>query len=104
MIRRRKRRWFLSPKVCSKVAENCRPSRKNKDGEDGDQNNPDQLLHHHCKRCTCLATPSENLCLMTRNKLLDFELSVVAPAVPIAKLPNDLSACNLPQQSGQRLA
>ena len=41
---------------------------------------------------------------MGRNKLLDFELSVVAPAVPIAKLPNDLSSCNLLQQSGQRLA
>src|SRR5664279_2270730 len=30
MIRRRKRRWLLSLKVCSKVADNCRPSRKKK--------------------------------------------------------------------------
>ena len=66
-----------------------------KNSEDGDQDNPDHILQHFGDCCTCLLTPSENLCLMGRNKLLDFELSVIAPAVPIAKLPNNLSACNL---------
>src|SRR5664279_3222146 len=74
------------------------------DSEDGDQNNPNHTLQRLRNRCTCLTTPGEDLCLMGRNRLLDFELSVVAPAVPIAKLPNDLSSCNLLQQSRQRLA
>src|ERR1019366_2654200 len=75
-----------------------------KDSENGDQNNPNHTLQHLRNRRTCLATPSDDFCLMGRNELLDFELSVVAPAVPIAKLPHDLSSSNLLQQSGQRLA
>src|ERR1035441_2897947 len=68
-----------------------------KDSENGDQNNPNHTLQHLRNRRTCLTTPSDDFCLMGRNELLDFELSVVAPAVPIAKLPNDLPSCDLLQ-------